>query len=79
MANKPTRSQLKKEFFTGNISLSEFKKQLNFVMRYRGFYMIPGKKPRWSGPFRDTRPEADADNAPFFDQGYKVDVYEEQS
>jgi len=76
---KNYRSQLKKDFFGGIISLSEFKAGLKESFRYRGFYMKPGNRPKWSGPFRDTRKEADDDNAPYFDAGYKVDVYIEQA
>lgn len=76
---KLSRSQLKKDFFSGKITLEEFKTSYDETLRYRGFYMRPGKKPRWSGPFRDTREEADTDNAPYFDEGYDVDIYIEQS
>ena len=76
---KQTRSQLKKDFFSGKITLNEFKDSLEDALRYRGFYIKPNGRPKWSGPFRNTREEADADNAPYFDQGYPVDVYIEQT
>lgn len=75
----PKRSQLKKDFFSGAITLKDFKNGLKDAFRYRGYYMKPGMKPKWSGPFRDTMEEADMDNAPYFNQGYDVDVYVEQA
>lgn len=78
MAN-PTRAQLKKDFFSGKITVKEFKKGIKEALHYRGFYFKSGKKPKWSGPFHDTREEADADNAPYFNAGYSVDVYIEQA
>ncbi len=78
MSATPTRSQLKKDFFARKITLPEFKELMLTAMRYRGVYIIPGRKPQWSGPFRSTFEEADHDNAPYYDQGYAVDVYQEQ-
>jgi hypothetical protein len=78
MNNKPTRTQLKKSFFSGHLNAQQFKDAIEDASRYRGFYVIPGQKPKWSGPFRDTKKEAQDDNAPYFNQGYHVDVYEEQ-
>lgn len=78
MANQK-RSQLKKDFFSGKITTSEFITALKDALRYRGFYVKPGQRPKWSGPFRDTRQEAEQDNAPYFNAGYTVDVYIEQS
>lgn len=75
----PTRSQLKKDFFSGQITVKEFKKGIKEALRYRGYHMKPGKRPKWSGPFHDTRAEAEADNAPYFDAGYSVEVYTEQA
>lgn len=72
------RTQLKKDFFSGKITALEFMTALEEALRYRGFYVKPGKKPKWSGPFRNTRREADDDNAQYFDAGYNVDVYIEQ-
>lgn len=78
MATKPTRSFLKKQFLSGLLSIEEFKEQLVFTYRYRGFYIQPGKKPKWSGPYRNTIEEAERDNAPYWDKGYAVDIYIEQ-
>lgn len=75
---KPTRSVLKKQFFAGKITAAEFTSLIGEVIRYRGFHFKDGGKPKWSGPFRDTRQQANDDNAPWFDEGYSVDVYEEQ-
>lgn len=77
MATKK-RSVLKKEFFSGNITAIEFMTLLEDTLRFRGFHVKPGKRPKWSGPFRNTRRDADADNAPYFNAGYNVDVYIEQ-
>ncbi len=75
---KPTRSQLKKEFFAGEINVSKFKKLLEDTTRFRGFYWKGTGKPKWSGPFRETMAQADKDNAPFFNQDFSVDIYIEQ-
>lgn len=76
---KQTRSQLKKNFLSGKITEAEFQESLKEIMWYRGYYQKPGKNPKWSGPFRDTREEAEDDNAPYFNAGYQVGIYEEQS
>lgn len=77
MANQK-RTKLKKDFFAGKINAIEFMTALQDALRYRGFHVKPEQRPKWSGPFRDTRREADDDNAPYFDAGYNVDVYIEQ-
>jgi hypothetical protein len=75
---KQKRTALKKDFFSGKITALEFITALEDSYRYRGFHSKPDKRPRWSGPFRDTRAEADLDNAPYFNAGYNVDIYIEQ-
>jgi hypothetical protein len=78
MAKKPTRGALRKDFFAGTIDLQTFKSGLMALIQYRGFHMKHGQRPQWSGPFHDTIEEADADNLPFFNQGFEVDVYQVQ-
>lgn len=71
-------SALKKAFFAGEIEVEEFNAGLALALRYRGYYVKPGKKPKWSGPFRATQHEVDQDNAPYYDQGIPVFTYTEQ-
>jgi hypothetical protein len=75
---KAKRAEVKRRFFEGEISLKQFKSLMDQTLQYKGFHFKTGQRPKWSGPFRDTREKADQDNAKYFDAGYKVDVYIEQ-
>jgi hypothetical protein len=79
MAIKPSRAALQKEFFAGNLTYTDFKAQIETRIKFRGFYIQPGKKPQWSSKYwRDTIEEAIEDNMPWRDKGYLVDVYTRQ-
>jgi hypothetical protein len=78
MATQPTRSQLKKQFLSGQITADSFHDQLQHTLRYRGYHNLPGQNPKWSGPFHTDKQDAEDDNAPWFDLGHKVGIYTEQ-
>lgn len=78
MTQKIKTSALKKAFFKGELDIEQFKAGLEIALHYRGYHIKPGKKPKWSGPFRLTQQEVDKDNAPYFDAGIPVYTYTEQ-